>query len=194
MLRSLLLVLLGISVMADAAGGLNAEQIGVIQSVLQDVVRSAGAIVLLTDTSSPVARLAHFENRSGGLTLEARAEGERDIVVSSELWRMFRKANSERTKLAVVPAVSDVLIASPDRLKLLLSDASSESWERFHSEWPRVRAVVRLATPAISLDGRTAVIYATVTRGPLDGEGTLFVLEREGGVWSVKARYIVIAS
>jgi hypothetical protein len=194
MLRSLLFAFVGVGVQLSAGSHLDVEQLAVIRSVVQTAIPANGAVLVRTETSTPTALLSHFENRRGGLTLDARVEGEPDIVVTREIWRAFGNANSDSSDLPVLPAMSGVLIASTDRLRLLIPDATSESWDRFRAEWPHVTGVVTLTRPAISSNGNAALMYMSVTRGPLDAEGSLYLLERKGDLWVIKARYVVIAS
>lgn len=193
-MRLLLLVLFAMNVAAEGGPSVTEEQVRVIETVLEQTVSTEGSIAVTNESSSPVAGLTQFENRHGELKLESRTDAERDLIVPRDLWVSFQRNNPNRQRIVVLPAVSDVLIISPDRLKLHLPDSSHESWERFHAEWPHIGAVVRLTKPAISNDGRKALIYVTVSRGPLDGEAAVVLLERSGDAWMVKARYIVVVS
>ena len=176
------------------ADDMTLEQIGVIRAVLETIIAKDAGLIVSIQTSSPTPHVADFENDQGGLTLASRAEGDRDISVRPDVWQEFKRLNTVSSDLTLLPAISDMAVYSEERLRELLPDAADNSWEHFRREWPHVRGVARVTRPAVSSDGQTALFYASVTRGPLDAEGALYVLHRERDRWVIQTRYVIIAS
>lgn len=59
------------------------------------------------------------------------------------------------------------------------------SWERFLKRFPGAGATVQFSRPAISPDGRKALLYAGVVVNDGLGGGELILLAREGSVWRI---------
>ena len=167
----------------------DSQNITVIRAVLETLDKGDGILVVTTETDSPVDLLAQFENTAGGLTVSHGPA----VNVSKDLWQAFRRKNKTSTPLHAVPALPNVMLLSFERLRQLIPDSSDASWNQFRHSWPQIDAIVRLTTPAISM-GRTALLYVTVTRGPLHGEGILYVLANSDGRWRIETKTVVVAS
>ena len=170
---------------------MGATQAKVLAVALEEATGGRGIIALDLTTAVPLATLSHYENRRGG-GLSLPSNSGKDVRVNAELWRIFRHTNAQPSQLSVVPAVSGVLSLSSAALHELLPDASPDAWKRFQEKVSGLRAVVTVTVPAVN--GDSAMLYMTISRGPLSGEGFVCLFRRSGQNWRLSSKHVVIAN
>ncbi len=168
---------------------LDPVQLEVIRVALETVTAGDGVVMLTLTTDTPISILRQFETSSGDLSLPSSTNGAASI--DAELWRRFQRLNARHQDLDILPTVSGVLLVDDARLRRLLPDSSSASWGSLRNE-VGARAIVRLTIPAVR--NGSAVLYMNVTRGPLAGEGIVYVFKRVTKRWQLVGQYVVIAS
>lgn len=186
-MRKITILALTVAAVAVTTSASGDESTSILQTVLAEFTRGDDVVVLALETAAPVAILEEFEDRKGGVRTD-------ELTVAPPLWQDFKQRNSQPVRLKVVPGVRGVLMLSAAEVNILLPSYSEASWKAFREMWPRVSAFVRVSRISVSRDKRTALIYVSVTRAPLNAEGTLILLENDSGVWIVKQRRVMVAS
>jgi hypothetical protein len=72
----------------------------------------------------------------------------------------------------------------------LSKPASSESWETFHKKY-KSAGFYRFSRPMYNSAQTEALVQVTLSCGPLCGGGTLYLLSKQEGEWTVKNRTLL---
>ena len=146
---------------------LNADEEAIIKTVLD----APGESVVVTGRTAPVWSMGKPEKLSATL-----------------YERLMLRSESERADLTPFDVPGAVRIESPSRIE----DAFKEpDWDGYHKKF-KASSIVSISLPII--DGDTALIYRSMTCGPLCGEGTVVKLVRQGKGWKIVERYPIWVS
>jgi hypothetical protein len=64
-------------------------------------------------------------------------------------------------------------------------DAPKLGWDEFAARFPNSAGLMRMSRIGLSEDGGQALVFVAVSRGPLDGHGSFYLLERRSGQWKL---------
>jgi len=67
-------------------------------------------------------------------------------------------------------------------------------WDNFHKVFPDRVGTMRVSAPVYDREQARALIFVASVRGPLEGEGELVLLAREGEGWKIARRLMVWVS
>ena len=115
------------------------------------------------------------------------SDSDRPRGLDSQAWRAFRTASRTggRVPSGVLPAVKVIWLPRGDVEAEPGAVARDDDWAAFHRRYPGSSGLIQLSRVGFSPDGRSAVVYGTVARGPLSAASHLFVLRRTGSRWCV---------
>jgi hypothetical protein len=71
------------------------------------------------------------------------------------------------------------------------SHSVNHGWKSFYRKFPDAAGVFSFSKVEYSVQNNRAVAYRTVHRNGLNGNGSLFVLEKGTGAWQVKYRFSI---
>ena len=89
-----------------------------------------------------------------------------------------------RQRTAALPALPPGVQVVDDEVLDAVFDQGS--WGEFHRRYPEATGTLRLSPIAFGVDGAQAAVTVGWQRGPLDGIGALYVLQRDSaGAWTI---------
>lgn len=98
----------------------------------------------------------------------------------------YFEVNETRTRLASLPSMPNLMIF-PRRIITDWADTHPSDrnfWEEeFFVRYPANRGLIALSLPGFSTNGRQALVEVGISRGELNGEGHVLLLECRNGRW-----------
>lgn len=158
-----------LTVVADGGGQLETER-QVVGVVLTEVAGEAAKVIV---RKQPARK---------SVTLDAQGQAAMAVVapdLDSELFPSFVRQQA----VGPLPSLPASATAAEDAE---IERAFKKDWPGFHRRFPGADGVVSLSPIAFSADATQAILTVELQRGPLDGIGALYVLQRQpSGVWRI---------
>jgi hypothetical protein len=76
-----------------------------------------------------------------------------------------------------------VLLLSRDEQGAIFKGGPDKGWKRFDEKYPGSPGRVTISRAGLNRDRSLALFYMDVSRGPLNGEGQLYVVRKDGDEW-----------
>ena len=92
-----------------------------------------------------------------------------------------RNQKSQSISASVVPP--PLILTSQTRVDQIFKQGW---WQRFYKTFPNTAGYVNFSMPGYSADGQTALVYYHWGAGGQAGEGTVYLLTKQTGMWKIK--------
>ena len=103
-----------------------------------------------------------------------------DFAARNKTSLTFEKKFKLRTNYAIVPFA--------EVEKLFVSGMVEEGWKTFYSKYPGSNGYIRLSRVGFNKARDQAIVNTGWMRGPLHGEGSYVLLDKQNGSWKVLKR------
>jgi hypothetical protein len=100
-----------------------------------------------------------------------------DILNISEL-------DSSETNLPEIEKYSPIYISS-DSLNSIFDPDKNGGWSSFHKLFPKAKGLLVFSKIAYSKNNKRAIVYLSRTGGYTSGEGLIYFLSNENGIWKI---------
>jgi hypothetical protein len=103
----------------------------------------------------------------------------------------FARVNSPPPTTSQLTIPFEHVLFSDKAVHDILGDDLRSGWERFHARYPTSSGLWALSAVGLSCDADQALVFVQHVYGYAGMTGTLYLLSRESGTWTIIAEYLL---